>query len=99
MNATTAAWIDRNRPAQRHEPNRERRRNPDSLEILTRLHSDQEEDQGVCNEGGVSHDACTACLARSEIEQNDFTFPMISPAVIVANTPDKPKWSAIRNEP
>ena len=49
-----AARIDRDRPAQRHQPNRNNRRKPNRHEILMRfVHSDQKEHQRVRDEGSV----------------------------------------------
>ena len=49
-----AAGIDRDRPAQRHQRNRNDRRKPNRHEILMGfVHSDQEEHQRVRDEGSV----------------------------------------------
>ena len=49
-----AAWINRDRPAQRDQPNRNNRRKPNRHEILMRfVHSDQKEHQRVRDEGSV----------------------------------------------
>jgi hypothetical protein len=43
--------------------------------------------------------AWTASFHLSEIAPNDLKFPMTSPAVIVARTPDQPESSASKKEP
>lgn len=49
-----AAWINRDRPAQCHQPNRNNRRKPNRHEILMRfVHSDQKENERVRDEGSV----------------------------------------------
>jgi hypothetical protein len=87
-----AARVDRDRAAQSHQRNRNNRRMPYRREILMGfVHSDQEEHHRVCDEGGVFPKRLHGLSSMIGDRAERLKLPMTSPAVMVANTPDKPK--------